>query len=289
MADNSSINVDQLVDNVEKIHTLPTIYYRLDEAINNPSSSTSVIGEIISEDTGLSARLLKLANSAFFNFPSRVDTISMAVSIIGTRQIRDLALATSVINMFDGIPDDVINMQDFWKHSIACGVCSRSLGHLQNATNAETYFVAGLLHDVGSLAIYSQIPGAASKVLNYAREKQLSLTDVERKAFKADHATVGAKLLRRWKLPSHLVEAIQYHHTPSKAPIPNTLVDSVHIADIVATGMRYGNSGDLMVPVLDTNTLERTRTTENLLPKVVKSMNRQYKEFMEIVMDTNNG
>lgn len=285
MADNSVINVDQLVENVEKLHSLPTVYYRLDSAINDPHSSTSAIGEIISEDTGLSARLLKLANSAFFNFPSKVDTISMAVSIIGTRQIRDLALATSVVRLFDDIPDDIISMQDFWQHSIACGVCTRNLGYLQNASNAEAYFVAGLLHDIGSLAIYSQIPKAATKILEYINANHVSLTEVERKALKSDHAIIGSKLLKLWRLPPTLVEAVQYHHTPSKASVTTALIDSVHISDIVATAMMYGNSGDPMVPALDTAALERARVSENQLSKLVENMDKQYHEFIEIVMD----
>ena len=285
MSSAKKLDVNKIVENVEKLHSLPTIYHQLDKAINDPHSSTNQISAIISEDTSLTARLLKLANSAFFNFPSKVDTITMAVSIIGTRQIRDLALATSVIEMFDGIPENVINMESFWKHSIGCGVCARVLGTFRNSNNVETFFVAGLLHDLGSLAVYSQIPKAAEKILGYAKEKHIALIDVERKLMTADHATIGSMLLKKWKLPHHLVEAVQHHHTPSKSLSPSDLCDTIHIADIISTGLALGDSGDIMVPKLDIDALSRSKITDTMLSRVVKTMDKQYQDFVNIVLN----
>ena len=285
MSSVKKLDVNKIVENVEKLHSLPTIYHQLDKAINDPHSSTNQISAIISEDTSLTARLLKLANSAFFNFPSKVDTITMAVSIIGTRQIRDLALATSVIEMFDGIPENVINMESFWKHSIGCGVSARVLGNFRNSNNVETFFVAGLLHDLGSLAVYSQIPKAAKKILTYTKEKHVALVDVERKLMTADHPTIGSMLLKKWKLPHHLVEAVQYHHNPSKNLTPSDLCDTIHIADIISTGLALGDSGDTMVPKLDIDALSRSKITDSMLSKVVKTMDKQYQDFINIVLN----
>lgn len=284
MSDRKKIDVNQIIDNVEKLYSLPTIYHQLDAAINDPHSSTAQIGNIISEDTSLTARLLKLANSAFFNFPSKVDTITMAVSIIGTRQIRDLALATSVIEMFDGIPEDVINMESFWQHSIACGVSARVLGMMRHSNNVETFFVTGLLHDLGSLAIYSQAPKAAKKILDYVKGKQIALSDIEKKVMTADHSIVGSMLLKKWKLPHHLVEAVQHHHNPSAALTSSDLCDTIHIADVISTGLCLGNSGDPMVPKLDLDALQRSKVSETMLPKLLQTMDSQYQDFVSIVL-----
>ena len=128
-----------------EIPSLPMIFTRIDEAVNNPRSSLADIGRIISEDSSLTARLLKIVNSAFYSFPSKIETISRAVTVVGTQQLRDLALATSVMKLFQGIPPDLINMEAFWKHSIACGVAARVLAAHKREANIERFFVAGIL------------------------------------------------------------------------------------------------------------------------------------------------
>jgi HD-like signal output (HDOD) protein len=130
------------------------IFTRIDEAVNNPRSSLADIGRIISEDSSLTARLLKIVNSAFYSFPSKIETISRAVTVVGTQQLRDLALATSVMKLFQGIPPDLISMEAFWKHSIACGVAARVRGSKREA-NIERFFVAGILHDIGRLILHA--------------------------------------------------------------------------------------------------------------------------------------
>src|SRR3972149_10468155 len=112
-------SAESLVKGALKVVSLPEVFIRLNEAINNPYNNLSDIADIISDDTGLAARMLRVANSAMFNFSSPVVTISHAVTIIGTRQLRDLVLATYAIQAFKGIPGDLVDMKSFWKHSIA--------------------------------------------------------------------------------------------------------------------------------------------------------------------------
>ena len=109
------------IEDITDIPSLPEIFIRVNEVVNNPRSSLEDVGKVISEDTGLTARLLKIVNSAFYGFPSHIETISRAVTIVGTQQLRDLALATSVIRLFSGIPHDLLDMESFWRHSVACG------------------------------------------------------------------------------------------------------------------------------------------------------------------------
>jgi len=119
--------LQRLVNQTEAAYSLPLIYERLTSVINHPRSSIADITRIISEDQGLTARLLKLANSPLFGHFSRIDSIGMAATIIGTQQLQALALAVSVMEVFIGIPEELICMKSFWRHSIACGIVARAL------------------------------------------------------------------------------------------------------------------------------------------------------------------
>ena len=116
-----------LVESMKSVCSLPASYQRVNDKVDDPKSSVADIAKTISMDQGLSARLLKLANSAFYGFPSRIETISSAVMIIGARELRDLALATAVISMFKDVPPALCDMKSFWRHSLACGLTSRLL------------------------------------------------------------------------------------------------------------------------------------------------------------------
>src|SRR6185369_4373539 len=116
------LTLDRLVDETSTVYSLPLFYERLNETINHPRSSIDDISKIITEDQGLTARLRRLANSPMFGCYARVDSITKAVTTIGTQQLRDLALAASVMGVFKGIPDDLLNMTSYWRHCIACGI-----------------------------------------------------------------------------------------------------------------------------------------------------------------------
>src|SRR5208283_2218048 len=142
-----------LIKSDSKLAILPSTFTRLTETINDPRSSLSDIGSIISEDQSLTALLLRLANSAYFALPGKVETITHAVTVIGTQQLQDIVLATSVMGMFKGIPASLISMQEFWRHNLGCGVAGRIFATFRREANTESFFVAGILHDVGRLVM----------------------------------------------------------------------------------------------------------------------------------------
>jgi HD-like signal output (HDOD) protein len=147
----------RLIQAVKDVPSLPAAFSRLNTAVEDPRCTTRDIETIVREDAPLSGRLLRLANSAYFGFPGRVDTIARAITLVGTRQLRDLVLATSVIDMFKGVPTAHITMESYWQHSVACGLAARILASLRREPNPEQFFVAGLLHDIGRLIMYIQL------------------------------------------------------------------------------------------------------------------------------------
>ncbi len=186
-----TVTPKSLINDSGTVPSLPLIYEEITNTINDPNSSTNSIGDVISKDSGLTARLLRIANSALYNFPSTIDTISQAVIVIGIQQLRDLALGTSVVELFEGIADDLVNMDSFWRHSIACGIAARILATYRREANVERYFVAGVLHDIGRLIIYLKLSEEAREALVRCKGSGELLYKVEKEILGFDHAEVG--------------------------------------------------------------------------------------------------
>ncbi|GAM09781.1 putative protein [Geobacter sp. OR-1] len=265
------ISIDEIIQDVSTVHSLPLFYARLDEAINNPRSSITDIGKIISEDQGLTARILKLANSPLFGYFSRIETISHAVTIIGIQQVRDLALALSVMDVFAGIPKELINMEQFWRHSIVTGLTARLIATSQRESNLERFFVAGILHDVGRLIMFIKVPELCKEMLEECRGQGRLLYHVERERLLFDHAEVGGRLLRKWKIPPSVAEPVEFHHRPNRAEQYPREASLLHLADIIAHALQIGSSGGLFVPQLD----EKVWAGLNLSPFLFASLIKQ--------------
>jgi HD-like signal output (HDOD) protein len=267
-----------------EVSSLPTIHIKLEEAINNPKKSMSDIAKVIREDPGLTARLLRIVNSAFYNFPSKVETISQAVTIVGTQQLSALALATSVMNMFKGIKTNLVSMELFWKHSIACGLAARVLATMRRDNNAERFFVAGMLHDIGRLILYTKLTDKSQEILETASKKPQILYEAERDALGFTHAVVGGLLLQTWKLPTSLEEIVMYHHNPSLAtrfPVETAIV---HLADIIVHSMRLGTSGETFIPPLDPAAWEKLGLHPSVLASVEEQIDRQYQDSVRTMV-----
>lgn len=238
------------------VFSLPKVYFELQEALKDPDKTFQDLGHIISYDPALSARLLKIVNSAFYGFPSKIETISQAVSIIGMDQLSDLALATLVIDKFQGIPNSLFSMEKFWRHSMACGVAARSISEFRGDRNVERLYLAGILHDIGRLVIFKKEPTMARDVIYRSEEQQESICLSERELMGFDHADVGRELLKAWRLPPRLVEAVGCHHQPQTAkefPIEAAIV---HTANYIVHAMRLGGNAEFREPRLYTKSWE---------------------------------
>ncbi len=278
-------DLNQLIKSREDIPSLPTIFYQVNEAVNDPRSSMRDIAQIISADQSLSARLLRLVNSAFFGFPSKIDTISHAVTIIGTKQLRDLALATNVIQIFKGIPAELIEVRPFWEHCIGCGIASRLLASYHKAPNIEQFFVTGLLHDIGRLILYWKNPEQASAALALSAEKGVFLHRAERDVMGYDHADVGGLLLKEWRLPQSLETAVMYHHRPSRSSRFPAEAGITHIADLITNALELGTSGERLVPTLDARAWVEIGLKASILGPMIQQMDQQFGDTVKLFLE----
>jgi len=239
-----------IIEKEIKLPEIPSIVFELNEIIANPLSSADDIAQVVSKSPSLVAFLLRIVNSAFYGFPSKIESISRAVTIIGTREISSLALGISTITIFEGIPKGILDMYSFLMHSLACGIISRLLAAQKNMPQTEQLFVSGLLHDIGRLIVYKYFPEKAKILLSRSMESDTLLFQEESTYLGCKHTDIGKYLLQEWKLPFALENNIFYHHNPSTAvnPIPAAIV---HLADIIVNGLGMGSSGERFVPPLD--------------------------------------
>ncbi len=229
-------NIAELVKGVGGLVTLPDVFVRISQLIENPDSSTADIAKAISQDPSFTVRLLRVANSSFYGLSSTVDTVPKAVAIIGTSQIRSLALATSVASSFDGLPNTLVSMEHFWRHSLYCALAARILAKKSGCCDPDAVFTAALLHDIGELVIFNRLPEQAKDALLLVLDSadELPVYLAERQIMGCDHAQVGGELARQWKLPPMLVECIEYHHNLRPDLRFPREVALVHIANIFA-------------------------------------------------------
>ncbi len=272
-----------LLKGVVSVASLPGVYLRLSSVISDPRSSAADVGRVIAEDPGLTARLLRLVNSAMYGFPSRIETVSHAISIVGTAQLQDLALATSVVRLFASMPEELVTMESFWRHSVACGVAARALASRRREVNVERFFVAGLLHDIGRPIIYMQVPEVAKAAVTRSRETGEPLYLVEHALLGFDHSHVGNALLDQWRLPPSLREAVAQHHFPARASRFPVETAVVHVADLIANALRFGSSGEPGIPPLDQKSWDTIGVPVSVLDDVIGEVEQHYEAAVQVM------
>lgn len=273
---------DMVRQNV-KLSSPPLIYNKLMRVLDDPRSGSNDLGNVISEDQGLAARILALVNSALFSLPWKVESISAAVRVVGTAQIRDIALATSVLSMFSEVPSDLLDVDSFRHHSLACGVGARVLAGHRGEDNPERFFVAGLLHDIGKLLIVINAPDQARAALEKTRETGKPLREFERDLVGCPHDQVGGTLLEKWSFPDALAEAVRYHHQPIRASRFPIEAAAVHVADVIAHGMAWGRSGQPIVPPFDGDAWSQLGIEMTMVPSLLEECERQLEAALVLI------
>ena len=278
------MEIQELFQGEIEIPTLPQVYYDFKEAMEDPDGSFDEISEIISTDTGLTVRLLKIVNSAFYAFPSQIETISHAISVVGLEQLNNLVLSTVVMDRFKNIPDSVINMESFWKHSIACGLAARIIASYRKEINTERFFVAGMLHDIGRLVLALSAPFSILSVFMRCKSEEISLHEAEKNILGFSHTDVGQLLLKNWKLPVFHQNVVGNHHqSGSSLDLESGILD---VADHITNELKLGDSGEGLSPApLDLELWEKLQLPEDTnIEKIKAEVEQLYNSTSQIFL-----
>lgn len=233
--ENVELAIRDLLQGDVQLASPPEIYARVRKLLDSPESTIGMLAEVIEHDPALTARILKLANSAFFALPQKVGNIAEAISIIGIRDVQDIVLATEVIQRFDNIPAELVDIYSYWRDSLRCAVLSRQMTQLlPQQHKSDSLFLAGLLHGIGHLVIYGRIPELGRKALLEHRHRGIPLHQAQREIMGFDYAAVGAALGREWALPEMLCSVMANHIQPELAEAFRTETAVVALANTIS-------------------------------------------------------
>jgi putative nucleotidyltransferase with HDIG domain len=229
-----------------RLPSLSSINTALRELLGADQRYTSQVAEIIRRDPSLTARLLRVANSAYYGLSSPVSSIEEAVFYLGLRQIRQLVTVTPIIEDFQRLAGKTpFPWRDFWQHCIGTAMLAREVVSAMRVPTDDVDYVGGLIHDVGKIAMAAACPDHFEAIYNAPEaDPGASLLQREREVLGLTHTEVGALYLRSHNLPDALVEVARFHHEPERASHSTQLVAAVQIADLLVRHAAIGNSGN---------------------------------------------
>lgn len=231
-----------VVTDLLSLPAIPDTANRVLKLLRNPNTDAAEVERAIRYDPGLTGNVLRLANSAYFGFPGRIESVRHAVVCLGWKRVFQLVVASSVYGlMAGGLPGYGLAPGDLWRHAVAVSLVSEELGKLLKAPVPEETYTAAILHDVGKLAM-GNLAYARLAEIEEAIARGSSFEAAEREVLGTDHAQVGADILRRWSFPSILVDTVRWHHDPESTPDRTITLDVVHVADALCLMLGIGSS-----------------------------------------------
>lgn len=278
---------EQLAKRVNSIYSLPEVAMRVNELINDPNTNSFDLEEVIIHDPGLTTKILKFVNSAYFGFNKKVDRISYAITLIGQQELRNLVVSNSVIALFKGIPEKVIDMQSFWFHCITCGVLSRALARHCRYKNLEHFFIIGLLHNIGKLIFLCQFSEQYSTILSAAAKDEYAILAAEENLFGFSHPQLTAELLKQWQLPDSIWEVILNQYQPMEATDYRKETCILHLAAVLSEAIEPYTKEPTDLKTIQQAFDDSTWAIFNLDEKIIQDMvadsTLQIMEIMEII------
>jgi putative nucleotidyltransferase with HDIG domain len=277
--------LQQIIAEIDTLPTLYQLYSRISRMIEDPRVSVNEVSELVAMDQVMTAKLLKLVNSAFFGFPSQITTVSRAVMILGFQTLKNLIVSTSVMHLFQAVDTDprIFRPDLLWEHSVACAVGARIIAQRLHYPNTEEMFVAGLLHDIGKIVLAHVLPQKFQVAVLLALRDKRPLYETEQQVIGLHHGEAGRVLAEAWRFPPFLVMALSTHHQAPAEGLQGLGAAVVHLSDILARALQLGHGGDPQVPPLEPRAWDRMGLAVKDLEPILRAIEQQYPEVSKIL------
>ncbi len=249
-----------IIKDLSPLVSPPEVCTKVSQLLQEGNTTSDILADVIIHDPNLTTRLLKLVNSSFFGLSTKVDTVSRAITIVGIDELTSLIYAITSVESFSRIPDELTNMSTFWRHSVYTGLVAKSLATKLNVLQPERLFIAGLLHDIGTLVINARFPELARDIIEDAGGEEEHLYKMEQKLIGFNHATLGALMLEEWKLPKTLCESVQFHHEPMNSKHATMDACILHVSNVLANRSCVGSYCEII------------SVTDKILPEAINHL-----------------
>lgn len=240
-----SSEVQRKIRRIRGLPTLPPVVRKISEMVKSERVSAETIGKTIGQDYALTAKVLRLVNSAFYGLGEPISSVTSAVVLLGFNVVRGVVLSASVFELMDR------GIVGLWEHSLGTAIASGVIAKALYVPEPEEVSVAGLLHDIGKVVVPAKMPETYREICEHIERTTLSIGQVEKKILGFDHSRIGMWLADEWNFPPNLTEPIVYHHTPALAKQARIQTAIVHLADILIRAKGFGFGGDPWVPEID--------------------------------------
>lgn len=272
-------SAQELVQSCSNIFTLPEIYFRVRDVVDDPESTMDNLANALKIDPAISARLLRIVNSPLYGFPKQIDTITRAVNLIGMQAVSDLVTATTIGRTFTGMTTEVMDLSAYWRKSVLSALMAGKIAKACSIEDSERFFIEGLLRDIGHLVLYQTIPQRAQSALIEAGNLSTPLAEVEQSSIGCDYAEVGAELIRSWGMPAQIEQAVRYQLSPDEAGEYRLHASIVHLAGIIADHSELPQTQALP---FHPYALQTTQFKDSTRPALLKDAEAQLEETLTL-------
>lgn len=273
---------ERIVERIDSLPPMPVVMSRLAVVLSDPDVDTMDIVEIIQYEPGLTAGILKMANSAYFGSVQSIASLRQAVARLGLDQIfRLVVISSTQSTMKRPVAGYDLPPGELWRHSVAAAIATQFLAREIGVEHEEIAFTAALLHDVGKLVIGDFMDVDFKAIEREAFGRGVSFEEAEREVLGADHAQIGAAVLEKWNLPGQVIQPVRWHHDPD-GTAPSRLVDIVHVADALCLSMGIGSGRDELYYRPSEAAIERCRVSKSAREAVISHTLGAMDDFAEL-------
>ncbi len=269
---NTSASPTNLVNQVVDLISLPEIYLEVRKLLDDPDAALSDIADVINVDPNLTGRILRLANSAYCGFAAKIETVNRAMTMLGTQQIHDIVLSTSIARSFSNVSEEVEDMESFWRSCVVSGSSAKLIADSRDILDSERMFTAGLLAHVGRLVLLMFQPDTIKEAYAKASSEMVSVSRALQDELGYHDGDIAGELLTRWRLPDTLVSLIRHHVHPEEGETANISEESgiVHVASAIADMKKFQLDFDGLILRLNENVWQSLGLERDTLSNLIE-------------------
>lgn len=273
----------QILESVNNLPVLSEVVNRSIVMLGDTECSIRDLTDLISKDQSITAKIIKMANSAFYGYPRQIRTLSEAIVILGFRQIRTLLITASASTHLNGTVEGyMIAKGDLWKHSYAVAYVAGLISKLSQKSKPDEAFTAGILHDIGKLILGNFLKGSYSEVVKLANENKINFATAEEKLLGIHHAEVGGRILEKWNFPEFMVHTVRKHHNPLESDENKALIGIVSLANTWVREFGIGISDNNDTDNLEESIIKELDIDESMKKHVEEYLSSEMKQMGDL-------